>query len=216
MTEPEGFLDRWSRRKLDSADENAVEAARVAPANAEAKPEPPADAAVEFDVAKLPPLDSITATSDLTPFLRAGVPSALRHAALRRAWSADPAIRDFIGLNENFWDAAGIDAAPGFGPLDPGLDIKAMVANLFGESKPAPDSAPAERPTDERTASERSESVDAARESPDGDMQDRNIAPPNDPAFALQVSQNVATERDAAQQNAKHVSRRRHGGAIPR
>lgn len=215
MTEPEGFLDRWSRRKLDPADKDAVDTANVAPANMEAKPEPPAAAAVEFDVGKLPPLDSITATSDLAPFLQAGVPSALRHAALRRAWSADPAIRDFIGLDENFWDAAGIDAAPGFGALDPGLDIKTLIANMFGENKPAPERA-AKQPPDEPTADERPGAVDAARGSTDGDMQERNIAPPNNPTFALQVSQSVAADEGTGQKNTKQGTRRRHGGAIPR
>jgi hypothetical protein len=216
MTEPEGFLDRWSRRKLGPADKDAVDTANVAPANVEAKPEPAADAAVEFDVGKLPPLDSITAASDLTPFLEMGVPSALRHAALRRAWSADPAIRDFIGLNENFWDAAGIDAAPGFGALDPGLDIKMLIANMFGESMPAPERASTKQTADERTADERSEPVDTARQSTDGDMQDRNIAPPNAPTFALQADQDAACDQDTAQQNVKQGARRRHGGAIPR
>jgi hypothetical protein len=36
-------------------------------------------------------------------------------AALRRAWSADPAIRDFIGLSENSWDFNAPDGVPGFG-----------------------------------------------------------------------------------------------------
>lgn len=210
MSEPKGFLTRWSRRKLDPADKDAGEAVNVAPANVEAKPAPPACAAVEFDVSKLPPLDSITATSDLAPFLQAGVPSALRHAALRLAWSADPAIRDFIGLNENFWDAAGIDAAPGFGPLDPGLDIKALVANLFGEGKAEPESAAVERTTDERSAS-----IDAAAKSAGGGMQERNIAAPNGLTFALRRSENEGADEDVAQQNVKQVARRRHGGAIP-
>jgi hypothetical protein len=30
---------------------------------------------------------------------------------------ADPAIRDFIGLNENDWDFAKQESIPGFGPL---------------------------------------------------------------------------------------------------
>jgi len=212
MTEPEGFLNRWSRRKQDPADKDTAAAAEVAPA---AKPEPPADAAVEFDVAKLPPLDSITATSDLAPFLQAGVPSALRHAALRRAWSADPAIRDFIGLNENFWDAAGIDAAPGFGALDPGLDVQTLIANMFGESKPAPERAAAEQPAEQQTtADEGTGAADAARESSNDDMQDRNIAPPNNPAFALQAGQNAAPDGDVAHE--KQRARRRHGSAVPR
>ena len=58
-----------------------------------------------FDAQNMPPIDSIGATSDIRPFLASGVPEDLTRAALRRAWSADPAIRDFIGLSENSWDS---------------------------------------------------------------------------------------------------------------
>jgi hypothetical protein len=52
----------------------------------------------------LPAIDSIGAGSDIRRFLDPGVPSDLARAALRRAWVADPVIRDFIGLSENSWD----------------------------------------------------------------------------------------------------------------
>ena len=85
--------------------------------------------AEEFDVSSLPSIDSIGAGTDITAFMRPGVPSALRHAALRRVWAADPAIRNFVGLNENYWnDVAGAAAAPGFGDLDPGVDVERMVS----------------------------------------------------------------------------------------
>src|SRR5262249_56916935 len=74
------------------------------------------------------------AGSDISAFMRSGVPSALRHAALRRAWSVDPAIRDFKGPNENFWDVAGPDGVAGFGDLNPNLDLKRMVSELFGKN----------------------------------------------------------------------------------
>jgi hypothetical protein len=41
----------------------------------------------------------------------------LTRAALRRAWSADQAIRDFIGLSENSWDFNAPEGVPGFGSL---------------------------------------------------------------------------------------------------
>jgi hypothetical protein len=68
-----------------------------------------------FDAPSLPPIESIDAGSDIRPFLAPGVPADLTRAALRRAWSADPAIRDFIGLSENSWDFNGPDGVPGFG-----------------------------------------------------------------------------------------------------
>src|ERR1700687_3110840 len=136
MSDQENFLTRWSRRKQETAKEierpekpatldahkpaesgektNQVVAAR-APADA-----PPAP---EFDLSKLPSLESIGAASDIRPFLQAGVSSALKHAALRRAWSADPAIREFIGLAENAWDFTAPDSMPGFGELGPDVDV---------------------------------------------------------------------------------------------
>jgi hypothetical protein len=68
-------------------------------------------------------------------FMQPGVPEALSRAALRRAWSADPAIRDFIGLAENSWDFTASDGMHGFGALDP-ADAKRLLAQLFSESEP--------------------------------------------------------------------------------
>ena len=49
----------------------------------------------------LPATESITADTDIRAFLAPGIPAHLTRAALRRAWAADPAIRDFVGLAEN-------------------------------------------------------------------------------------------------------------------
>jgi hypothetical protein len=68
------------------------------------------------DTASLPPSGSIGAASDIRPFLEPGVPEDLARAALApRAWFADPAIRDFIGLSENSWDFDAPYAVPGSG-----------------------------------------------------------------------------------------------------
>ena len=119
MSEPENFLERWSRRKRE---------AEVAPeADAQANPvvavgtgqvsAPAAPAAEEpaFDLSTLPSLEQIVADTDISAFMKPGVPAALRHAALRRAWTNDPAIRDFRGLQENDWDFTAPDGVPGFG-----------------------------------------------------------------------------------------------------
>jgi hypothetical protein len=86
-----------------------------------------------FDPAALPSLGSINAQTDIAVFLRSGVPDELQVAALRRAWTVDPAIRDFKGLNENDWDFTGPNSAPGFGELGPEVDIDRMVAQIFGD-----------------------------------------------------------------------------------
>jgi hypothetical protein len=99
----------------------------------------PASGALEltasaFDPAALPPLDAIDAQTDITVFLQNGVPAELRLVALRRAWSADPAIRDFKGMQENGWDFDRPNSIPGFGELGPEVDVKQMVARIFGDT----------------------------------------------------------------------------------
>src|SRR5690348_12577591 len=107
MTERENFLERWSRKKREAVDEPAPATPHDAATKKESEAVQPAvNAETEkpFDPASLPSLESITAETDIRDFLRPGVPSDLKREALRRAWSADPGIRDFVGLVENGWD----------------------------------------------------------------------------------------------------------------
>src|SRR5215471_13043650 len=89
------FLARWSRRKREAGANTAplepVEPCAVQSGSV-AKDEP------KIDLSSLPPIDSITSATDITAFLRRGIPQELARAALRRAWSTDPVIRDFVGL----------------------------------------------------------------------------------------------------------------------
>ncbi len=75
----------------------------------------------------LPTIDSITATTDVRGFLKPGVPDSLKHAALRRAWVTDPAVRDFVGIAENQWDFSKPEDIPGFGLVDPLWAIGRLV-----------------------------------------------------------------------------------------
>src|SRR5262245_5204735 len=97
------FLARWSRRKQE-ARTNVAPSEAAEPSDAQAASPPATGEEPEFDLSSLPSLDSITSATDITAFLRKGIPQELTRAALRRAWSADPAIRDFVGLAENAWD----------------------------------------------------------------------------------------------------------------
>ena len=231
MNDQENFLTRWSRRKLEPADEkvplepllaavdappegeNAAKAAGAAPARqGEAAPVP------EFDLSKLPSLDSIGANSDIRAFLQAGVPSALKHAALRRAWSADPAIRDYIGPNENFWEAAGPDGVPGFGELGPEVDIKKLVAEIFGDAKPQTEAradAPSSAATPEQSARSVEKSDTAASATGESvPMDPQHGATPNDESL-LHCDANIATQHNDSQEIAAVTKARRHGGATP-
>jgi hypothetical protein len=142
VSEEEGFLNRWSRRKQETAKESAAAdavKAETSEANAAAVENGNTDtpaAEPAFDISKLPPVETITAGTDIRAFLSKGVPAALTQAALRRAWSADPAIRDYIGLSEYSWDF-NASGQYGFGPLDPSLNVQEMVADMFGKVKEA-------------------------------------------------------------------------------
>jgi hypothetical protein len=61
-----------------------------------------------------------------------GVPEDLARAALRRVWSLDPAIRDFVGLSENSWDFNAPGAMDGFGPID-GEQVGRILSRLLGK-----------------------------------------------------------------------------------
>src|SRR5262249_2990157 len=103
----------------------------VALRSAQAETEP------EFDPATLPPIDSIVAGSDIRAFLQKGVPAELTKAALRRGWTTDPAIRDFIGIAEHQWDCTDPTSMPGFGPLEATGDLPQLVAQAMGKLQEA-------------------------------------------------------------------------------
>lgn len=239
MSEADDFLSRWARRKRAVAEAERAEElkppATEAPPVSEAPPaetseaalapaarapEASAPAAPEFDVDSLPPLDSIGGDTDISAFLKPGVPSALRHAALRRAWTADPVIRAFKGLAENDWDFNSPDT-PGFGPLDPGFDVKKMVAQLFGDAQPAETEAAQE--------SQATDGAQAARSSRESDAPDTSRASEDStkvesqpPVAAVmkqkmvQRDENIASHQDEANDYSTQVNNRRHGSALPR
>lgn len=127
----EGFLRRWARRKRAAV----VSGTPVSPA-------PPA---AHEPVEEPPPLDTLP-LEEVTAWLRRNVPEAWRVAALRRVWSGDPAIRDFIGPADYAWDWNTPGAAPGWGALDAGTDLKRLLARAIGEPEdtpPAPEDPPA-------------------------------------------------------------------------
>ncbi|MBR0823960.1 DUF3306 domain-containing protein [Bradyrhizobium manausense] len=209
MSEEE-FLARWSRRKR----EQRADVAPAEPAKpADAQPAPPAPAAKgeesELDLSDLPSIDEINAATDITAFLRKGIPQELSRAALRRAWAADPAIRDFVGLAENAWDFNDPTAMPGFGPLDCSAEeLAALVDRIVGGVREAVESLP-DLSVESADSSEESHPTDTAT-APDV------VEPPGAaelPPIPAAVQPTVA-ERHA--DFAEPVRSRTHGGALPR
>jgi hypothetical protein len=177
----------------------------------------------EFDLSKLPSIDTITSSTDISVFLQKGVPSDLTRAALRRAWVADPGIRDFIGLAENQYDFITGSDLPGFGALDmPVEELRKLVAEVFGETQqPLPIAdADAEKtratdaqPTTEPDAPSQSEDVAADNHSGDSasepSMADSNSVESIEMEFA-------ATQHNVAEHHEEPpLLRRTHGRALP-
>ncbi|AJA60299.1 hypothetical protein ABIF44_004658 [Bradyrhizobium japonicum] len=210
MSEEE-FLARWSRRKREGR-ANAAPPESAEPGDASStSPSPTANAGEsEFDPSSLPSLDSITAATDITAFLRKGVPQELTHAALRRAWSADPAIRDFVGLAENAWDFNDPTAMPGFGPLDCSeTELAALVDRIVSGVRNAAETLPdpavdAENPADFAREQLQAETSTVA------EVVDQSAATsPATVAAQPAVAEKIESELDPAR-------RRTHGGALPR
>jgi hypothetical protein len=86
-----------------------------------------------FDLVSLPSIESITATTDVRPFLAPGVPRELKIAVLRRVWVTDPRIRDFRGLQENGWDFSDPRGIPGFDPFEPSEIASSFAARVLAE-----------------------------------------------------------------------------------
>jgi hypothetical protein len=238
MSERENFLARWSRRKRDAgeatppavadtpaatqADEKEVDAAR-APIETAALPSPEPPLAPAVDLAKLPAIDSITAATDIRPFLAAGIPEELKRAALRRAWVADPAIRDFVGLAENQWDFTVSGGAPGFGSLLPTDDVRRLVADIFGGKR---DDA-ARDVTQPQADAQESPVLPGAVSAPAsaGASEHADAVAPAAPATQPSVTQaegmlrdgrqDIAMQNNSEEEGAKRPSGRRHGSALP-
>ncbi len=213
MNDPDNFLSRWSRRKQEAGEdkeknETGEAVATPAPENQQGDPAGPGAApSPEFDVESLPPIESISAETDITAFMRTGVSETLKHAALRRAWASDPAIRNFVGLNENFWDAAGPDGIPGFGDLDPNLDVRRMISEIFGEAP-------------RQDASLHSEADKVADSSTLPIPNQPKVADPPQPHAATAVipqrNENAAAQTESPEPTPEKKISRRHGGAMPK
>jgi hypothetical protein len=249
MSEPENFIARWSRRKREAAEDEATKSSAAPDATAEsAHPsedrreesdaprarsgasEPP-----EFapDLAKLPPIETITAETDIRAFLAPGVPPELTRAALRRVWAADPKIRDFVGLADYDWDFNAPGAMTGFGSLEMTDELRQQIARMVGRSlanaateSPAQTSADVQgKPSPTETSTE---SVAAAAEVPTqhvqsnaGTSQNERIGAQNEPhnseALPQRSKEDIASRNSSENTNNDQlIEKRLHGRALPK
>ena len=245
------FLSRWSKRK------QAARSAEHGPNIAAPQPEPRAsDAASEpgapnpgsgattpaeaeltpEEIAKLPSAEELTADTDISMFLRKGVPAALRNAALRRMWSLDPKIRDFIGDARDYaYDWNTPDGVPGNALLPSTEDVARMAARIVGGDGSAPPrheargdgaSTPSQDREQHSPANAGASDMGAAAplenpallakaEPPRREADEASaLASPPSPDFA-DKREPAAHEMSPMDEPAKPASERRHGGAMP-
>ncbi len=217
----EGFLSRWSRRKR-AAEAGAPEPEAPAPlpsalpapapeAAPKTSPDEPGPAASlpaepEFDLASLPPIDTLTAESDFSAFLRKGVPDGLRRAALRKAWSLDPVISTYIGPADYAWDFNAPDGVPGFA-LELGTDVRRLLAQAVGLDQ--------EEDREAEPGREEDGMPEVAAAEPDAapaDSADLLQTEASAPALAVAIDGPPESEAAAA---TPALRSRRHGSALP-
>lgn len=232
MSEPENFLQkffqRWSRRKLAATPAGAARREAAAEADAQTKlhPDAASDAAPIFDPASLPPIESINAASDVRAFLAPGVPIELTRAALRRAWTTDPSICDFIGIAENQWDFTQSDGVPGFGPLNVAAELRRLVTELRSDAPagvaPAPDASTAQTEqgpekaveTESPASTAAAREIVAAAEIPAADADDVRRIGEDD--VAMQDDDNAAVQDNSGGDARNQTPDRKHGRALPK
>ena len=241
MNDPENFIARWSRRKRHAADDPkpavACPPAAASTESAEqprekSDPAPVVSGASEagFDVTKLPSVDTITADTDIRAFLAPGVPAELTRAALRRAWAADPKIRDFIGLAENAWDFNAPSAIAGFGPLEMTDELRQQITRMVGRSiqgAAAGQSGSPEREAQPSRPDTPTQSAGAAPEmqtdeiatrvevAPEKEPQQHNARPDAAP-LPQRNKADIAPQPDSAKDDDDQlIAKRLHGRALP-
>ncbi|WP_419951783.1 DUF3306 domain-containing protein [Methylobacterium sp.] len=213
------FFSRWSKRKRAVVRENPPATVPVGSEAVESEAAPLAGELSEGEtlspeeLAKLPSLDSLTAQTDLTQFLRAGVPMVMRKAALRRMWSIDTNIRDYVSEAREYaydWNAVG--GVPGNGPLLPTDDIKAMLRDIFDGT---PDlNVDPEQESEEATLIEAEELAEESEpvkteETDRGSEEPRlTVVQVDEPSLALSPPRSAPVDTAMPRP-------RRHGSAIP-
>jgi hypothetical protein len=191
----DGFLERWSRRKLaESREPEAEEPPPVEEPDEGALDEEELD---QEELAKLPSLESFTVKTDLAPFLRKGVPQVLKNAAMRKMWMLDPAVRDHVDFAVDYaWDWNTPGGVPGNAGTISQDSVTRMMDALNPKPKPDPEATVASAPDDKSADS----------------------APPEAQAEAETESPQVAVEDDAPAMPEEPLGAprpRRHGGAAP-
>ena len=112
MTEKEkqGRLSRWSERKLKAADLDATQTSEIDENEQRLiDEERELELAANRELAESIDLDTIDENSDLSLFMKEGVPDALKRKALATLWRSNPIFANIDGLNDYDEDFANPD-----------------------------------------------------------------------------------------------------------
>ena len=226
-----GFLARWSQRKqeakqpepeptqAESAAETVESSGLPAPQGEDVTP--------EFDLSALPKLEELTGSTDITAFLRKGVPEHLRNAALQKSWALDPAIRNYVNPALEYaydWNAPG--GVPGGGELGAGVDVARLVSQIMGEPPAETINFDANCSADEATGSEVEPSERDLPAKPQEDLPEQSLRRSGEPAAETEAVSKGKGDGDASepaptaetqplQPVAPQQPVRRHGTAKP-
>ena len=221
-----GFLARWSQRKQEA---KQPEPQRDTPAGesveSSGSPAPQGeDVTPEFDLSTLPKLEELTASTDITAFLRKGVPEHLRNAALQKSWALDPAIRDYVNPALEYaydWNAPG--GVPGGGELGASVDVARLVSQIMGE--PAAETINSDANSNDEAAGSPTEPTERELSTrPPEDLPVQSLRQPGEPAAETEVASKVAGDASEpapaektqpVQPVAPQQPVRRHGTAKP-
>lgn len=217
------FLGRWSRLKRAERVDEPDAAPSLHRKEGAAAPDVPPDVPLSSEDAPaiapeaLPRIEELTPESDISAFLKKGVPQTLKAAALRRVWSLDPAIRDYVGPAEYAWDFNDPAAMHGFGGGSAMEEVGRAVRSLSGSDRAGDPPAPATSPSPL--------SAEAAPTPPGRTVEDRaepaqNAAPATaDAAGGCPQAETAETASDARPDTPEPAPKRgpgrRHGSAIP-
>src|SRR5882672_7995808 len=219
-----GFLARWSQRKQEA--KQPERDARVADVDAAAGSAPEAEAPQEFDLSSLPSLDELTPETDITTFLRKGVPEHLRNAALRKSWALDPAIRNYVNPALDYaydWNTPG--GVPGSSEIGSGMDVGRLVSQIMGGGSTVEPVVPAVSPRNE-AASDPTQSLEQGTTDKSGlelpaqavRLSKETVSVAQKPANAEEGSHIVvegAEHSEVSRSAAPQQVVRRHGSAKP-
>jgi hypothetical protein len=218
-----GFLARWSQRKQEAKQPDRE--APAADANTPPGPAAEGDAEPEFDLSSLPKLEDVTEATDITAFLRKGVPEHLRNAALRKSWALDPAIRNYVNPALEYaydWNTPG--GVPGSSEIGAGVDVARLVSQIMGGGVSTHEASTSVAEPGKEPASDTAQSGEHdATQRPEPDLPTQASSLDNETTAMMEKARNseagsgVEPERAKASEASSIAPQqaRRHGSAKP-